>query len=123
MEKIAEKIPDFCKAEFDELAKVNAIEAFQIGPETKIVKVRGVQLQNNYPVAALDYAYDNWAPLTGDVLIASYPRTGKKIIQINTFPRESEVPAVYSSQHRDFYAKKSKSVRRNLRRVKGVKEL
>ena len=75
MDKLAEKIPEFCRAEYEKIANVNFSTAFpNIVPEAK--EFRGHRLQPMFPSDGIDYAYDNWAPLHNDILIASFPRTG-----------------------------------------------
>ena len=77
MEKIAEKIPEFCRAEYDEIANFNFSNAFKLVGKAEIKQIKGYKLQPTFPSEGIEYAYAHWAPLKNDVLVASFPRTGK----------------------------------------------
>ena len=77
MDKIAAKIPDFCRADYDEIANINFSNVFKLDSSTVEVKeLKGHKLQPTFQSEGIEYAYDHWTPMKNDVLIASFPRTG-----------------------------------------------
>ena len=96
MDKITERIPDFCRAEYDEIANFNFSNAFKLDmPVAEVNKVKGHSLQPTFPSEGIEYAYDNWKPKKDDVLIASFPRTGIVHIATHWYQAKTKKTANY----------------------------
>jgi len=79
MDKITKQMPDSCRETWNEMVNFDFTTAYSNVTTATVEELRGHQLQPTFPSKVVEYALENWSPREGDVLISSFPRTGKPV--------------------------------------------
>ncbi|XP_002125281.2 sulfotransferase 1B1 [Ciona intestinalis] len=76
MEDFSSQLPEDLRETWKQFTSFDPSQWTKPNAKATIAEFKGHRLQPTFPAEGIEYAYDNWTPNSGDVIVASFPRTG-----------------------------------------------